>query len=402
VISAIRQRLWPPSRMETTSEQHQREALNANREVRGLRLHLDRALLDEQPDGRGPDKTRGRRAVSESKRRVADWLLVGSGVVAPGSSSMLRLRRERKGEEVSDHSTIAWTEATWNPVTGCSHVSEGCRHCYAETLSRRYGRSSKPWTAQNAAENVRLHRNRLDKPLGWRKPRLVFVNSMSDLFHELVPFEFIDEVFAVMAVTPEHTYQVLTKRPDRMLEYTQRAFASEPTVRCIQLELEGNRVLSSHSDGYSWPLPNVWLGVSCEDQKNADLRIPTLVETPAALHFLSCEPLLGPIDLRPKGGKVFEMLSQWYGPQGFDSTGSQPMRERVPGLFPKVDWVIVGGESGPGFRPMALEWAEDIQRQCERAGVSYFFKQKSGRYPGQTDGVPDHMLVRQFPTGVHA
>jgi protein gp37 len=162
------------------------------------------------------------------------------------------------------------------------------------------GEEWKPWTAPNAAYNVRLHPERLTAPLHWRKPRRVFVNSMSDLFHEQVPDEFIDRVFAVMALTPQHTYQVLTKRPERMREYLTSPRHGEPVETFVELEKDR---ISTEAWGLgqflgAWPLPNVWLGVSCEDQRRADERIPLLLQTPAAVRFISAEPLLGPIDLR--------------------------------------------------------------------------------------------------------
>lgn len=206
---------------------------------------------------------------------------------------------------------IQWTDETWNPVVGCSHVSEGCRFCYAETMDRRIrgiaGEEFKPWTAPNAAYNVRLHPERLAAPLKWRKPRRVFVNSMSDLFHEQVPDEFIDRVFAVMALTPQHQYQVLTKRPERMRAYLRDMGAHYMAeVDGEYMERWGDAAVELTGDPCSaggpiedcgWPLPNVWLGVSVEDQAAADSRIPLLLETPAAVRFLSCEPLLSAVDL---------------------------------------------------------------------------------------------------------
>ena len=210
---------------------------------------------------------------------------------------------------------ISWAQESWNPTTGCSKVSEGCRNCYAEALSLRFGWSKKPWTVRNAAENVILHPDRLRKPYSWKKPSMVFVNSMSDLFHELIPDTFVADVFRVMNDCPQHTFQILTKRPERAAE---------------------------------WPgpwAPNIWMGTSVEDQAAADLRIPHLLRCGAAVRFLSCEPLLAPVRLAP-----------W-----------------IAGLR----WVIVGGESGPGFRPMPHEWARAIRDQCADAGVAFFFKQSA-------------------------
>jgi len=242
---------------------------------------------------------------------------------------------------MSQRTAIGWTEATWNPVTGCSRVSPGCEHCYAEALSLRMGWSAKPWTQQNAAENVKLHPERLAEPLRWRTPRRVFVNSMSDLFHEQIPDDFLDLVLDVMARAPRHTFQVLTKRPGRMQAYlSARNFARTP-------------------------LPNVWLGVSCEDQRRAEERIPLLRATPAAVRFLSCEPLLSPIQL-------------------------DGLRD--------VHWVIIGGESGPSHRPMDIGWAEQIAQTCLVAGIPVYVKQDSGPRPGKQGRLSDALWSRkEFP-----
>jgi protein gp37 len=218
---------------------------------------------------------------------------------------------------VSDKSAIEWTDATWNPVTGCSKVSPGCANCYAETLSLRFGHSKLPWTPENAAENVIFHPERLRLPLTWREPRRVFVNSMSDLFHELVPWEYIDRVFDVMEQAERHTFQVLTKRPERM-----RALA-----RLVP--------------------PNVWLGTSIENNRWVG-RADYLRETPPAIRFLSLEPLLGSLP-------------------SLDLTA--------------IDWVIVGGESGVGHRPIRADWVRDLRDRCVANGVAFFFKQWGGRTP---------------------
>lgn len=227
-------------------------------------------------------------------------------------------------------SAIEWTEKTWNPVTGCSKVSPGCDHCYAETLSLRFGWSKKPWLHENAAENVVLHPERLDHPLKWRKPCTVFVNSMSDLFHELVPFTYIHKVFSVMQRAERHTFQVLTKRPERMAEYMQ-----------------------VHASQYPVPA-NVWLGTSIESWRY-NWRADALRKAPAAVRFLSLEPLLDTL----------------YPPHRLDR-----------GLdLTDIHWVIVGGESGLNFRPMDVEWVREIQTMCEDEGVPFFFKQWGGRTP---------------------
>ncbi len=194
---------------------------------------------------------------------------------------------------MSASSTIEWTDTTWNPVSGCTKVSEGCRNCYIERtppfrINKRF--FEHPATGERSHEigastDVQLHPDRLEQPLHWRKPRRVFVNSLSDLFHDEVPDDFIEHVWDVMAATPQHTYQILTKRPARMASVLRRLHDCD----------HGGSL--SASCGYCEPLPNVWLGVSVEDQRAADLRIPKLLETPAAVRFLSCEPLLGPLEL---------------------------------------------------------------------------------------------------------
>ena len=211
-------------------------------------------------------------------------------------------------------STIEWTEATWNPVTGCSKVSDGCKHCYAERMAKRLQGMGQP--NYKDGFKVRVHPKTLQIPIRWKKPRMVFVNSMSDLFHEKVPFEFIQRVFFVMQEADRHTFQVLTKRSERLLEV---------------------------APDLNWP-ENVWMGVSVENSKNLN-RIDDLVRVPAAVRFLSLEPLLGPL----------------------------------PGLrLQGIDWVIVGGESGPGARPMNRRWVADIRDRCGDHSVPFFFKQWGG------------------------
>jgi protein gp37 len=211
---------------------------------------------------------------------------------------------------VADHSTIEWTEATWNPVTGCTKVSPGCAHCYAEAFAERF--RDVPGHPYEQGFDLRLWPERLTLPLRWKTPRLIFVNSMSDLFHEDVPDEFIHAVFMTMVSAERHTFQVLTKRPER----------------AAQLNVS-----------LPWP-KNVWMGTSIENQRFAT-RIEHLRATSAAIRFLSCEPLLGPLRLDLRG----------------------------------IDWVIVGGESGSRARPMRADWARDIRDQCKASGTAFFFKQ---------------------------
>ena len=234
---------------------------------------------------------------------------------------------------------IEWTDATWNPVTGCTKVSPGCAHCYAERMTLRFKRG--PAYLPGVAE-IQLHHDRLEHPRRWRKPRRVFICSMSDLFHEEVPDDFIARVLEVCRETPQHTYQVLTKRADRMADW---------------MELQGY---------YQHGLPaNIWLGVSVENQYWADRRIPTLLETEAHVRFLSCEPLLKPLDLA----------------------------SYLPGL----QWVIVGGESGPRARPMDADWVRAIRDDCDRARVAFFFKQWGGPTPKSGGRLLDGRTYDQYP-----
>ncbi len=260
---------------------------------------------------------------------------------------------------MGDQSKIEWTDATWNPVTGCTKLSAGCKNCYAERMAHRLaGRCGYPQADPFA---VTLHPERLEEPLRWRKPRMVFVCSMSDLFHEDVPDEFIASVFAYMRVAHWHLFQVLTKRPKRMADlllsddfwglYSDMSYEAQDAAE----EILGNRgEFSVHKrrtddirtlDWEVWPIPNVWLGVSCENQSAACERIPHLERCPAAKKFLSLEPLLGETN--------------------FDYAG--------------IDWVIVGGESGPKARPMRADWVRSIRDQCVKAQVPFFFKQWGGR-----------------------
>ena len=264
---------------------------------------------------------------------------------------------------MSDKSKIEWTQATWNPVTGCHKVSQGCKNCYAE---RDWKRLAAPREKPNvytgrAFTDVQCHPERLKEPLRWTKPRMVFVNSMSDLFHEDVPDEFIDKVFAVMALCPSHTFQILTKRPERMQRYL-----GELVDEIRRWERFGDATgpivgnLGYDAAYAGWPLRHVWLGVSVEDQAAADERISLLLKTPAAVRWISAEPLLGPLDF---SGERLEWLEPFH--------DLDPMMYRTP----RLDWVVVGGESGPNARPMHPSWARSIRDQCQAAGVPFFFKQ---------------------------
>lgn len=261
---------------------------------------------------------------------------------------------------MADHSRIEWTDATWNPVTGCTLVSEGCRNCYAAELAAgrlRHHPSRAGLARRNAAGvaqftgEVRLNERWLDQPLRWRRPRRIFVCAHGDLFHESVPDSWIDRVFAVMAAAPRHQFQVLTKRPERMLEYISDVPETEDGIFWAVRQLcAGDRREIDAVENRGWPLPNVWIGVSVEDQATADDRISALLDTPAAGRFLSAEPLLAPLDLR----------SVRWG-QASALTG--------------LDWVIVGGESGPRARPMHPDWVRSLRDQCKAWAIPFFFKQ---------------------------
>lgn len=257
---------------------------------------------------------------------------------------------------MSDNSKIEWTDATWNVVIGCDKVSPGCDHCYAIRTAHRMQANPNPAIAEVYAGTeadgewtgkVNLIEKRLGLPLSWSRPRRIFVNAQSDLFHADVPNEFIARVWAVMATAGQHTFQILTKRPGRMRSLlSNEVFECEVDAFARELGFEGY---------FGLPLPNVWLGVSVEDQKRADLRIPQLLATPAAVRFLSCEPLLGPVDLVQSINQ--EPLAAYH----FEPGG--------------IDWVIVGGESGPGARPMHPDWVRQLRETCTRSEVAFHFKQ---------------------------
>ncbi len=260
--------------------------------------------------------------------------------------------------------SIEWTRSddgspgeTWNPVTGCTKVSSGCKHCYAERVFPR------PYPGRKFTD-VRCHPERLEQPLRWRKPRRVFVNSMSDLFHEDVPDEFILDVFTIMAIASSHTFQVLTKRPRRMLDFLEKHDVEDIYNQWYSFDGGPREV-------YSWPLHNVWLGISCEDQATADERIPLLLQTPAAVRFLSCEPLLGAIRLDHIDADAAG--HDWC--QVNALTGRHTDMARPCPDVPSINWVIAGGESGPHARPMHPDWVRSLRDQCVTAGVPFFLKQ---------------------------
>ena len=231
-------------------------------------------------------------------------------------------------------SNIEWTELTWNPVTGCTKISQGCKNCYAERMAKRLKAMGSARYRNEFA--ITLHPDLLEQPKRWRSPRLVFVNSMSDLFHPDIPGEYIAQVFQTMVDCPQHTFQVLTKRSDRLAEL---------------------------APNLPWPA-NVWMGTSVEDSRVMH-RIGDLARAPAAVRFLSCEPLIGPLEKLPLKG---------------------------------IHWVIVGGESGPRARPMQRQWVQSILKQCRAAGVPFFFKQWGGPRKDLTGRVFNGRLYDELPS----
>lgn len=292
---------------------------------------------------------------------------------------------------------ISWADKTWNPTVGCSRESAGCENCYAEQLAprlasmgqaaydgltRKHADGSVNWTGE-----VRLLPERLKEPDRWQKPQRVFVDSMSDLFHPSVPDAYLDEVFRHMAKARRHTFMILTKRPKRMREYVSARWTQDP-----------RRVLP---EGLWGPLLNVWLGTSVENQEMADLRIPELLATPAAVRFISAEPLLGPLDITPWVDPATASIHYNLGKEppsddtmrALDEVGLALAKQFGP---PRLDWVICGAESGDGRRPFDVDWARSLRDQCRAAGVAFFFKQGSARHPGQYTSL-DGELCRAWP-----
>lgn len=280
---------------------------------------------------------------------------------------------------MGDKTGIEWTDATWSPVTGCTRVSNGCLNCYIErsTPIRIAGRKF-DGEGIGSSLAVQLHPNRLDWPLRKRDGKKIFVCSQADLFHSDVPDEYIAKVFAVMALAPHHTFQVLTKRHDRMRSLlSSHAFWGRVGVAGLDRDVWLPQSGVSLDQHY---LPNVWLGVSAEDQKRADLRIPALLDTPAAIRFVSAEPLLGPT----------MFLLRWLHRQGYDR---------------RIDWVIAGGESGPRARPMHPDWVRTLRDQCVATGTAFLFKQW-GEWapigPDETIGKPTVHLTGDGNGAYHA
>lgn len=304
---------------------------------------------------------------------------------------------------MADRTPIEWTDATWNVINGCSVVSPGCTNCYAMRLAgtrfrnhpTRHGlttdsKAGPVWNGQ-----VRFNEKVLHQPLNWTRPRRIFVCAHGDLFHEAVPDAWIDHVFAVMALSPQHVFQVLTKRPERM-----RAYLADPEAVHRIYELACDLVvIDGAASGVvlvapgvdpalappgrpvhigRWPLLNVWLGVSAEDQARADERIPILLNTPAAIRWLSAEPLLGPIDLTEV---IDRRTPHAIRRNVIEAREANPAHHQLVGIlgpdypYTRLDWVVAGGESGPGARPMHPDWVHQLRDQCAQANVPFLFKQ---------------------------
>jgi protein gp37 len=329
---------------------------------------------------------------------------------------------------MADHSKIEWTDATWQPITGCSVVSPGCTNCYAMRLAGtrlKHHPTRKGLTHNTKAGpvwngEVRFNDSMLAYPLRWKGNKRIFVCAHGDLFAEGVPDEWIDRVFAVMALAPQHTFQVLTKRAERMRDWFAERWQGTPAQTLMGVHVEAGGETGRRSqveeacepfletlgladpdrddlwtpDGkckamqWNWPLPNVWLGVSVEDQQRADERIPLLLDTPAAKRFISAEPLLGPIDLGrlkiaqdPNAALYCDGINGVHFAEcpvegGLEMIGKGEWHSpALPPVHPGLDWVIVGGESGPGARPMHPEWARKLRGDCVEAGVPFHFKQ---------------------------
>ena len=331
---------------------------------------------------------------------------------------------------MGDKSNIEWCDATWNCLRGCTRVSEGCRNCYAEKDAYRFSGPGKPYEGLAVLKNghaswtgeVKFIEDHLLDPIKWKRPRRIFVNSMSDVFHESVPYETIDKIFSVMALAPQHTFQLLTKRPERMLKYLTELRSEGWSSGYIALAYgrparffpQAFKMLPLNKEGFMpWPLPNVWLGTSVENQAAADERIPLLVQCPAKVHFISAEPLLGPIDL------LYPVSVFPDGPatccSGTDcACQGKPIE---PPLIYGLQWVITGGESGPNARPCRLWWIRSIVDKCKNSRVPVFVKQMGGnitdedqsfiqrtvgrsvrdRKGGDIDEFPLDLRVREFP-----
>lgn len=336
---------------------------------------------------------------------------------------------------MADQTAIQWTDATWNPVTGCTRVSPGCANCYIERTppfrmaGRRFarvhdvarGRPEDFFRVNESSTGVQLHPDRLEQPLHWRKPRRVFVCSLADLFHDDVPDAYIDDVFAAMLAAPQHTFQVLTKRPERARDWFESAVSSFDTrtrVWTIAAHMLGATRERGGWPAETWPLPNVWLGVSIENARFT-WRAAVLREIPAAVRFISAEPLLGSLfsvrssgrfrpDGEDSGGDSEGDHAKGIAGSGADhqnaGAGQVGLATPAPGLarpldLTGIDWVIAGAESGRRARPMDVDHVREIRDACVASGAAFFFKQDAIK--GQKIGLPE-LDGRQWMEFPHA
>ena len=298
-------------------------------------------------------------------------------------------------------SKIEWTDETWNPIRGCTRVSEGCRNCYAERQAIRMANRGGPYEGLVVISNghpkwtgeLRFVESKLLEPLRWKKPRMIFVNSMSDLFHPAVGRLDLAKIIAVMLIADWHVFQVLTKRPERMRDCLSDENFRQEITDATAVMLSDGRITKVQANDvieavYAWPPPHIWWGVSVEDQKTADERILLLLETLAAVRWVSYEPALGPVLfdngetswLSCRFNDDYRESNDGYCCDAFAERGVH---------FRGVDWVVCGGESGPGARPMYPDWARSLRDQCAAAGVPFFFKQWGEFLPPVQDGNPD-------------
>ncbi|BCH56027.1 hypothetical protein RvVAR031_36370 [Agrobacterium vitis] len=317
---------------------------------------------------------------------------------------------------MADNTKIEWTDATWNPITGCSIVSPGCTNCYAMKLAgtrmknhpsraglTKDSKAGPVWTGE-----VRFNAQWLAEPLKWKRPRMIFVCAHGDLFAEGVPDEWIDQIFAVMALAPHHTFQVLTKRPERMRDYFHDIDARSEAINRQMNDIAPQHWCKRELEDYSpegLPLPNVWLGVSVEDQPRAEQRIPILLETPAAVRWISAEPLLGALDIRRF---MWPVHPQWPGkyntPADAKADGATVTYHRqalVSARSVFLDWVVAGGESGRNARPMHPDWARSLRDQCAAAGVPFLFKQWGEWWEVDSDARDENGNHRVIETDSH-
>lgn len=318
---------------------------------------------------------------------------------------------------MAENSKIEWTDATWNPITGCSVVSPGCTNCYAMRLAGT--RMKNHWSRKGLTSDskagpvwngeVRFNDPWLTQPLAWGRPRMIFVCAHADLFHESVPDEWIDRVFAMMALAPQHTYQILTKRSERMHKWAVDRFTNgcrgaiehraRQIARDANIHIPAGKTMASPE-----PFPHIWMGVSAEDQARADDRVPTLLDTPAAVRWVSAEPMLGPLDLTNlrrynANGKPWIDALRGLVTRG-DYLARSPTEcsfntrtQCAPPEMPPIDWVVAGGESGPAARAVHPGWLRSLRDQCKAAGVAFNFKQWGEFAPD--DPAATHTAVRR-------